>query len=115
MTNPNDMPAGVEIDRLVAEKVLGHRWSDARWAGFYEDAGYGHYSSNIAHAWEVVEKLRDRGIRLAIVQTGAGWLVGQDDGGGYVGEHTVDIRLFSSAEADTAPLAICRAALAALS
>ena len=82
----------------------------------YETCGGKHYSTNIADAWEVVEKI-GRSItpnrysvnfiiewdRLA-AEWRAGWAYYSDDGPEYdfVGE------------ADTAPLAICLAALKAV-
>lgn len=60
------MPAGRELDALVAERVMG-------WKLFASEPGYGrpphqitlvltpipHYSTDIAAAWIIVEKLRD--------------------------------------------------------
>lgn len=71
-------------------------------------------SENIGQAWEVVEKLRERGIRLALVQTDEGWLVGRYDDTGCVQEWVVDIKFSVYAECESAPLAICRCALAAI-
>lgn len=66
-----DMPAGPEMDRLVAEKVMG--WEPAflnedgtpQWdmgvIGRYLTSRF-YPSKNIAHAWHVVERVTD--IRL---------------------------------------------------
>lgn len=85
------IPAGRELDALVAEKVMG--------IGKLEfDAYYGpqhRYSTDIAAAWEVVEKLAKP---LKVVWTGKVWVCE------VFGEPC-------SQEAGTAPLAICRAAL----
>lgn len=50
-----------EMDALVAEKVMGHKYEekclcDFPWCG--SCAGYKAYSTDIAAAWEVVEKMR---------------------------------------------------------
>jgi hypothetical protein len=79
------MPAGAEMDALVAERVMGLTLCrDTACGGcdaeFFltekdgwlysdlldEDGGYGRYSRNIAAAWAVVEKLR-AGFRSAFV------------------------------------------------
>lgn len=105
MTSPADLPAGAELDRLIHERVMGkYIISDSYWQGYYDDAGHGHYSTNIAHAWEVVERMRE-----------LGWtptMSGMTGGGEWLVSFTApasgqDVNVF----APTAPLAICRAAL----
>lgn len=129
----SDMQAGEELDVLVAEKVMGAEWRD--YAGGYrglvkwdmDRKSYGilivrnpdgslngslprewRFSADIAGAWSVLERLNapggewpeSHGWYVAVHNsTGAGWEA-------HVG-HEV-------ATAETAPLAICRAALAAL-
>ena len=130
---PSDLPAGRELDALIAEKVMGlppEQWrhdapgcediyynvcnrcglsqnskSDAE---FYQERcpEPAPYSTDIAAAWLVVEKLR-----LAVVS-------GDDPKDGSHGYWAgVPVPLGGNMEdwrgADTAPLAICRAALAA--
>lgn len=103
-----------KIDALVAEKVMGWRppsedvadlWERSKVWYSPETASAEHlpdYSSDIADAWEVVEKLEseDPGYFNLSVTTPPGW---------YVTFVDPD----SCAYADTAPLAICLAALKA--
>lgn len=101
------IPAGPEIDRLVAERVM--RWipsEDPRW---WADSHPRDCialrswspSTNIAHAWQVMEVLIDQGrapdlhVRRDVDPWRRLWLAG-------------------SARADTAPLVICRAGLIAV-
>ena len=125
------MKAGRELDALIAEKVMGHKCSCGREdlnnrANPYGIKGFclvhgstdivgGNYSTNIADAWEVVEKLgRWRGFDFMLVMPDpeqtfhlhtyeAGWYEATNDG--------PERRVVS--DADTAPLAICLAALKA--
>jgi len=148
---PDEMPAGREMDALVAEKVMGWlAWSERRpeyihvvfqrpgerepFMKFrnpeaerarYAPMAFGdidpmnhvvcdipRYSTEIAAAWEVVERLRaDKvmgGASIAAVNapddaTPGEWCVEWFDGN----------RTLDCATGDTAPLAICRAALKA--
>jgi hypothetical protein len=110
------MPAGREMDALVAEKVMGfvvmrHRDVDGQHIEHNPDelmrgpdgeapryaymVPVDHYSTDIAAAWEVVEKLvSEQGLHLWWHNV---WLV--------------DFALSGAQRAETAPLAICRAAL----
>ena len=126
------MKAGRELDALVAIAVFGAKHSGtsaAEWMHFPTTGPYadcdceGHmeaqvcprYSTNIADAWEVVEKLgRWHGFDFMIVMPDpeqtfhlrtyeAGWYEATNDG--------PERRVVS--DADTAPLAICLAALKA--
>jgi len=117
-----NMPAGREIDALVAEKVMGwHLATDKdgwkKWVDEYDcfmrgmkqdDSPFSeddedfnllhwHPSESILWAWEVVEK-------LAFYQ-----IITKANGAGY-SARVNSIRC----EAPTAPLAICRAALLAV-
>ena len=124
-----NMPAGREMDRLIAEKVMGLSVYDGerkivRYEGFHGQhkrtytipeiyvrvsgvANYScdSYSTDIKYAWKVVEKvgsideLHDVDIRTSI----RGW-------------YCIVFNSFDSfeANAETAPLAICRAALLAM-
>lgn len=110
------MNAGVELDKLVAEKVMGLKVvEDNEYPGEYlylneerDPRWIPEYSIDIADTWRVIEKL-DR----------AGWHVTLT----WVGSWTSGINawrcLFFSYEnwgeatASTAPLAICLAALKA--
>jgi hypothetical protein len=125
-----EMPAGPEMDALVAELVMG--WRPYENGRQYCDLSCGlpadrdvddfiHYScsyeipddwspsTDIAAAWLVVEKITARNPPfhespewgLELRQIGDGW------GVRLYGSHVPMLE----AEADTAPLAICRAAL----
>jgi hypothetical protein len=120
-----ELEAGRELDALVAERVMG--WvltlsprsiaeaDDEEWwsmpSGLVRHVDYWRPSTDIAAAWEVVEKLRDLGFFLDISVA--------------VDRFDVDMRADRMpsdwwlregplAEATTAPLAICRAALQAI-
>lgn len=130
MTTPQteqpELTAGRELDALVAEKVMGwhivtdfdlrppeKHWNNAK--GYVclvagnklndgrEMKGFSP-STDIADAWKVVEKMRERGldVYLRFVST---WTAEFDSVSG-------DVNGF--ADADTAPLAICLAALKAV-
>lgn len=110
----DDMPAGPEMDRLVAEKVMGwhargfdgkrHDWYDGH--DFIRGWSYWNPSTNIAHAWEVVvERMRDHSRFFNVCQRlEVCWCEVVD----YEGMP------LDRTKAETAPLAICRAALKAL-
>lgn len=104
--------AGRALDALVAEKVMGepvtwlptalsHR--DPHQSGEVFGAKGWHrvpsYSTDIADAWLVVEKMRERGFVISATPNQQSWCAtfGAD-----------------SVWGETAPLAICRAALAAV-
>jgi len=101
-----------EIDRLIAERVMG--WTNLSMIGNRfgtTPEGKTHrivpqYSTDVSAAWEVVEKLRQSGY-----QGGINWAISEL---GYEcafveALHSPDERQTSRAE--TAPLAICLAAL----
>jgi hypothetical protein len=122
----DEMPAGREMDALVAETVMGcryipdyHRWElpNGRWSIDLPE-----YSTDITAAWQVVERMISTGalrgsgdVVLYYVNNdgsyydhvgGAHWycaLQAYEDGPEY--DFDAD-----GAIADTAPLAICRAA-----
>ena len=110
------LEAGRELDTLVAERVMGwklksHKWIDGetRLGDFPEDkkeTGTSYrrvlkYTTDISAAWEVVEKMNSEGFAFYILwTTGIPWAMFDKDSS-----------MEYSAEADTAPLAICRAAL----
>lgn len=136
------MKAGRELDALIAEKVMGATvvypyrsepghpypgvnpiWTDEPWQATSNPQSISglenvpHYSTNIADAWMVVEKMgRWHGFDFMIVMPDpeqtfhlrtyeAGWYEATNDG--------PERRVVSYA--DTAPLAICLAALKAVS
>jgi hypothetical protein len=119
------MNAGRELDALVAEKVMGfhkhhahdyyinvpdEEWdnnNDAPFPYYWPQWGFPPYSTSIADAWLVVEKLRENfdGIVLAYRNgdTGKEWRVEFNTEHGWSAEY-----------AETAPMAICLAALEAI-
>lgn len=114
------MTSGRELDALIAEKVMG--WIVAHSSeGFYRwkpkpdnpnsysewQEGLPHYSTNIADAWHVVEKLKEYGNVVEVKCFRSGSVDVQVRGG-----NINDIR--GAGNADTAPLAICLAALKAV-
>lgn len=119
--------AGRDLDSLVAEKVMGRTWDETlcRVCGWpiVPDGETGCWSSNCsmrplplshadaprpysidpAAAWQVVERMREDGWQCVISSRADGWYVLFERG-----HDSID------AEADTMPLAVCRAALAAI-
>ncbi|ONK21212.1 hypothetical protein BLX87_23065 [Bacillus sp. VT-16-64] len=106
----------IEIDRLIAEKVMGWEFYEdgESWTTengdhlFFSacDANEWAPSSDISDAWLVVEKLKNKKTYLNICPekercTVDTWY--EDDNGYYLP--------YTSVEAKTAPLAICLAAL----
>jgi hypothetical protein len=131
----DEMPAGREMDVLVAEKVMGwHLWDwekgdldcacgKTHYApqdigiGYYprcaeEPEGYLSFSTDIAAAWELVEKWKSidgQFLNIFWNVTQAGFPNYWTCGMWKSGWTQQDI-----GTADTAPLAICRAALKVL-
>jgi hypothetical protein len=103
-----------EINWFVAEKVMNwHVWENED-GELMVTKGYGCYShcpsfsTNIADAWQVVEKLyKDKGLRMFVGLDFPPLYMARlkDDKGDWIGHGT---------EAETAPLAICLAALKAV-
>ena len=126
------VPAGREMDALVAERVMG--WKNLHWVeggkkdnaswptGWYGDGPenevylYKNYSTDIAAAWEVVKNLIERKYEWQMEMERYGERVifechiCDTQHGGWSGESQWYERL-SDAKGDSAPLAICRAAL----
>jgi len=133
-----NMPAGREMDALIAERVMGQidfshpdivylegATEDGQdgWSGYYcPRCGAGetaavpevkctrHYSTDIAAAFAILDKLLSAGLN---------WQVSTADMAGLQERYyctITDFRAFRNygAFADTAPLAICRAALLAV-
>lgn len=115
----NELPAGRELDALVATKVMGWSWDeysaqDANGSKYHrcqpacswdKDRLWflPHYSTSIEAAWTVVQKLLPRIITLRWCD---GWEVNE-----YLPDEKETVLL---GEAKEAPLAICRSALAAV-
>lgn len=129
MPNYDEMPAGREMDALVAKKIFGKVRCQARchkrgvrgsMDGTYcyaqpdspaQGANIPHYSTDISAAWEVVEKIRSSSGLSVIVEAS----VHPNEYICAIGAHHRGqwIESFRSAEAE-APLVICRAALKAV-
>ena len=105
----SDLPAGADLDRLVAEKVMGwkpvpctcHKDQTKIPGRSNGDGVHFNPSTNIAHAWEVVARFTPRGVKVMHFEEHGTWAANF----GYQAMNSL---------ADTAPLAICRAALEAV-
>lgn len=97
---------GRELDAHVAEKLMGWRRVPPR------------YSTDIAAAWEVLEKLDAMGLKVEVGNRvegarGGGWFAAVTRWGGKECEECGSPYVVEDVSAaPTAPLAICRAALA---
>lgn len=120
----DEMPAGREMNALIAEKAMGWTVFYGEYKGYelFDDEvaqGYPpkeeadgvpfeipYYSTDIARAWEVVEKMKNYL-----------FVCGRTDDGiweAYFFPVNSGIGKLSEAHGDTAPSAICRAALKAM-
>lgn len=128
------MTAGSEMDALIAEKVMGWMWVyKTGWelAGYpvfdklpfdaieYDDSDYAitPYSTDIAAAWQVVEKVFDNFAAWMTVGNNPDFM--RYRGKYFSTVHGGKLEYDSpscniTCYADTAPLAICRAALKAI-
>ncbi len=98
--NTNEVQPGRELDALIAENVMGLKHSCLD--GNHTLCGVKSYSTDISAAWEVVEKLVvGREVGLDRWPGSKLWLIIVREG------NLLKARLW----AETAPLAICRAAL----
>ncbi len=100
-----NMPAGEEIDILVARNVLGHtvqQDSSGQW--FEGFTSLARYSDSLQSAWNAAERvISTKNAFYTVSRKGTQWMA----------EFEINkVRQF--AFADTAPLAICRAALLAV-
>jgi hypothetical protein len=114
------MPAGKEMDSLIAERVMGwakHPHVDSPtywWEGptkSYLIDNLPHFSSDIAAAWQVVEQLQQRGYtRITVGLQGLGKTVDfcHIEGDGPAWHEVIDGH---GHDAFSLPLAICRGAL----
>ena len=120
--NYDDMPAGPEMDALVAERVMGEIVSSGDKivpVNGWEACRYiPEYSSRIEAAWEVVEKLIERRLYMRVMacegieysfdmNIKTFWRVELKEG------QAIEPHI-TATSFDTAPLAICRAALKAV-
>ena len=101
--NYDELEAGYELDALVAEKVMGLVKGSFGWINSDTaiPIALPLYSTDIAAAWEVVERFKDWDWKLYSHGEGESFVIYKD------GTHY-------EATAPTAPLAICRAALKAV-
>ena len=111
-----EMPAGAEMDRWIFDNIMGGipssmQHPEAYWDGFYKLGGHGHYSTNIAHAWEVVDRLHHRFHMRVRIESPI--KMGEPAPLTYVRFGSDDGRA-TGGSGDSAPLAICRAALLSL-
>lgn len=118
MSEANELPAGRELDALIASKVMGWPIVEGRtndngvispcWTSYRDDVSLRpipEYSADIAAAWQVVEKIAHN-VKLTKYHRN----------GEPLFECVIDRIALSqmvSEIADTAPIAICRAALKA--
>lgn len=132
MTTASDLPAGRELDALVAEKVMGLGKIEWMWCKRTDFAGdpfcvkqpchvdrvYGwrvvpRYSTDIAAAWTVLDKMQERGFAMRLNQ----FCTFKDH---PLLWHwaceiaTSPVSVVSSEFEPTAELALCRAALKAV-
>jgi hypothetical protein len=140
MLDVDSLEAGLELNALLAERIMGwpvaHYIKGKRYPGFnpktinyYEstdnikrtdfssDWSYWSPSTNIKDAWDIVEKLRAMGDgHFTLLAFTTNWRAGWDtpEREDVYGKEFLDERYGFGrfVVADTAPLAICRAALA---
>ena len=127
----DEMPAGREMDALLAEKIMGYTLSELSLPAYPkyklfdiesgEFSGYvkevPHYSTDIADAWEVVkrmpipfklEKCWEKAYQIGPEGWSACWCTDADCEGCNENSRCTN---GDDAWAETAPLAICRYAL----
>lgn len=121
--NIDEMPAGRELDALVAEKVMGHapcnKWTlalhpevegwlkNCQCQACYPTGDPARYSTDIAAAWDITARMNDAAFLLERSLTAnASWCArfGRHEDGRLIGTMT-------RGTASTPALAICRAAL----
>ena len=99
MSDPDTMEAGDDMDRLVWTRVLGRSADSFPIPEPYTHDSDWYPSTDMSAAWQVVEHLRDR------------WTVQIRSDGERLWCVTFRTSTVHHAKGDTAPLAICRAAL----
>lgn len=120
MTDKTPLPPGAELDRMVAEKVMGavegpfiglamsETW-DIPDIGIVRRSKWSP-STNITDAWEVVEKMRERGFTFWIDSCG---FPGEEWRVQFTHDDPEPTRFYCE-DRDTAPHAICLAAIASV-
>lgn len=127
-TDYNNIPAGTETDRLVAEKVMGWTWDKYKrvyrinpndnslfgtgWGDDESPNGYFEPSTDIKAAWEVMDKLNERGfdVNITISESIATVSVCHK---AWITDNLYQSVALPTAKGTT-PLAICRVALLAI-
>lgn len=109
-----------DIDRQVAEKIMGWKASKYPYLSYYDKDGNDiilmedwQPSTNIAHAFEVIDKLIDMGfyIKIFIIDGGHGVEVSIfKQGVGKKSKHHIENEVYTE-YAKTPAMAICGAAL----
>lgn len=112
------MKVGRELDGLIAEKVMGWTYKTfpdgacptvKHWHGPKDECLLPRYSIDIAAAWQVVEEMNNREIGMELYRFNSEAMPKAHECRFYE-----DSSGYWSASADTAPLAICLAALKAV-
>lgn len=98
-----NMPAGREMDALIAQKIFGFTVDD----NFYIQ----YYSISIIDAWSIVLQMGAKHFRYEI---GGGFMGSNKNYAAFDNEMLADSNPLFKVWANTAPLAICRAALLAV-
>lgn len=91
-----DLQPGMQLESIIYEKVMGN----SPRKGYEVSCGIPHYSRDISAAWEVVEKIKDKDFSLEYYKVNGDW-----------GCQFSDVN--NRVHCDTAPHAICLAALKA--
>jgi hypothetical protein len=120
-----DLQPGPELDRLIAERVMEWEYGQTGtdYSGYYkpghpplkEPMRHGHFSpsTNIAHAWEAAEKLKELGVLLLVFPHREAWAVGILEREPCHPDHFLDDSL-NGIVYGKVPHAICLAALKAV-
>lgn len=107
----DERESGRELDALVAVKVMGMVFLDPENPPIHIPGVIPRYSTDIAAAWEVVEKIKATSSRGYVLDFIRGeWTVGSRSCGDAGEPELYDSE---AGTAEEAPLAICRAALKA--
>jgi hypothetical protein len=126
----DELQAGEKLDDLIAERVMGMSADEIAVrrsplsSALLHDHGYGRnikpipaYSTDHGAAWEVAEKMRGKSLVMRLDRWAGDW--GPDQYSCYFArcffdrDDNPEMRLLRG-RADSAPLAICRAALKAV-
>ena len=121
-----DLPAGRELDIEIAEKIMewerGKRWGNGNGEWIIDGKPYikhfisweltPRYSTSIEAAWQVLEKLREQGFAFAVQWMGRREPQQLPQNGKWI--VVIEGHERDAIQAPTAPLAICRASLAAM-